>query len=56
MVIKVAIDSAFAVSRAFDYEMVDFYKYDFDHSDLTLDIATDTGCYLLHEGQILRSL
>ena len=54
--VEVAIDSAVAISKAFNYEMVHFYKQNIDYSDLMLDIATDTGRYLLHKGQILRSL
>ena len=33
-----------------------FFTWSIVYSDLRLDIATDTGRYLLHKGQILRSL
>ena len=50
--VEVAIDSVVAISRAFNYDMVHFYKQNIDYSDLMLDIATDTG----RKYQILRSL
>ena len=33
-----------------------FYKLNIGYSDLSLDIATDTGRYLLPKGRNLRSL
>ena len=47
---EVAIDRAVAKSRILNHKMVHISEYNIGYSDFTLDIATDTGRYLLHKG------
>ena len=50
------MDRAVAISRSLTLKMEHCHTWNIGYSDLRLNIVTNTGCYLLHKGLILRSL